>query len=231
MRRTVIAVLLAAFAALVLPAPQQSSALIPPVTGRIFDVSTGEPVAAVTVEIVADEAGEPGMVLAEGETDADGRFSINATTGDDIWVRVVADNRVQAGYVGRGSAPHSVEWDFEAARTYAPGTSLGRINALPSYIRGRIVRADRPRLGIAGVRVSLRDALALPVSLASTTTNSAGFFRINGIEGEDFGLKINGNKPRYETGWRACNAGVVASWGNACASPIGPIGNVLLELK
>ena len=33
----------------------------------------------------------------------------------------------------------------------------------------------------------------------------------------------------FETGYRACNATVVETWGEACASPIGRIGKVRLD--
>jgi hypothetical protein len=61
-------------------------------------------------------------------------------------------------------------------------------------------------------------------------TNAEGVFRIDGITCEDdCMLRINGSAKDYETGFRACDATVVAKWANACASPLGRIGRVLLD--
>jgi hypothetical protein len=46
---------------------------------------------------------------------------------------------------------------------------------------------------------------------------------------DDCYLKINGSAKGYQTGCRDCNAQVVATWPNACASPLGRIGRVFLD--
>jgi len=53
---------------------------------------------------------------------------------------------------------------------------------------------------------------------------------ISGLDGEDFGLKVNGGAAGYEVGW--FNAGtreVVPTWGEAAGAPLGRAGRILLD--
>jgi hypothetical protein len=60
--------------------------------------------------------------------------------------------------------------------------------------------------------------------------DAEGRFVITGLECEDdCYLKLNGSDVGHEVGYRACSGGVVADWGDACASPIGRIGKVRLD--
>ena len=78
--------------------------------------------------------------------------------------------------------------------------------------------------------MSRRDANDDLAVEGSDTTDSNGVFRVTGITCEDdCYLRMNGSARSFEVGYRACNATVVATWGDACASPIGRIGKVRLD--
>ena len=83
---------------------------------------------------------------------------------------------------------------------------------------------------MAGVTVTARSQDAIKEMDGKDQTNAEGVFRINGLTCEDdCFLKINGSAKGYETGFRACSAQVVATWPDACASPLGRIGRVFLD--
>ena len=101
--------------------------------------------------------------------------------------------------------------------------------ALPAFIRGRIVDSANGH-AVRGVKVTARSANDVTQVEGADTTNRNGVFVITGLECEDdCYLKANGSDRGYETGFRACNAQVVADWGDACGSPIGKIGKVFLD--
>jgi hypothetical protein len=79
---------------------------------------------------------------------------------------------------------------------------------LPSYVRGTVVNAASGN-SVRNLKVSLRDAGNLPHIVGSDYTDSRGKFRIDGIQGEDFGLRFAGRDRGFETGWLACNRSVV----------------------
>lgn len=231
MRRSLAALLVLVVAsALLAVAGSPSQSLIPPLTGRIFDYRTNAPVAGVQVQMVAHEAGAPGPVVGTGETDGEGRFSIAPTSdpGGDVWVRVVGDSRVQGGWVGGTDSPKWVQWDIAFADRYSPSDALGRINALPSYVRGTVVNAATGN-PVRNLRVSLRDAVDRTDIIGSDYTDRFGRFRIGGIEGEDFGLRFAGHDRGFETGWLACNGTVVRTWGDACGVGPGGVGRVRID--
>jgi hypothetical protein len=182
--------------------------------------------------MVARSAGEPGPVAGWAETDGEGRFSIvpSFDPAGPVWLRVAADSRVQGGYVSGAAAdnPNWVQWDVALADTYPSTADLGRINALPSYVRGTVVNAANGR-PVRNLRVSLRDAVDRTVIIGIDDTDSLGRFRIDGIEGEDFGLRFAGRERGYETGWLACNGTVVRTWGDACGVGPGGVGRVRID--
>jgi 5-hydroxyisourate hydrolase-like protein (transthyretin family) len=233
MRRSLAVLLVALVAGSLLTAiGGPSQGLVTPLAGRIFDYRTDLPVAGVRVEMVAHAAGEPGPVVGSAETDSDGRFSITPEVdpGGEVWVRVVGDRRVQGGYVGGPAAEHPnwVQSDISSADTYPATASLGRVNSLPSYVRGTVVNAANGD-PVRNLRVSLRDAVDHTSVIGSDITDRQGRFRIDGIEGEDFGLRFVGRDRGFETGWLACNGKVVRTWGAACGVGPGGVGRVRID--
>lgn len=96
------------------------------------------------------------------------------------------------------------------------------------FIRGVVVNS-KTKNPVRGVTVTVRPQGATKIDGADVT-NVDGVFRIDGVTCEDdCMLKINGSAKDYETGFRACNATVVAKWGDACASPLFRIGRVFLD--
>ena len=83
---------------------------------------------------------------------------------------------------------------------------------------------------MAGVRATARSMEDPSAVEGADTTNNNGVFRINGLTCEDdCFLKINGSFKDYETGFRACDADIVPTWAEACAAPIGRMGQVRLD--
>ena len=227
MRRIVSVLVVAVVAALlhaVVPPQATAGALI---VGRVVQYG-GEPVPGTTVRLHVDDAGVPGAVVDTTTADATGQFALTPVSEADHWVEVVRNSRVQGGYVSdRLDGPSWVEFDLEYATPITPGTRLGRVLSVPSFISGTVVNAANGNR-LRGINVSTREATRLGVVLDADTTDADGFFRIP-IWGEDFGLRVNGTARGFENGWRACNGGVVPTWGAACGSPLGRIGAVRLD--
>jgi hypothetical protein len=199
-----------------------------PVTGRIVDSTGSGPVAGQTVRLRTVVAGDPGVVVDTDVTNAMGRFSLDAGSSpeDEFYVQVVP-GRFQGGYVG--GLPRWVQPTAAAAATYGAHSSLGTIRANPAFIRGVIVDAASKK-PLRGIKVAARSMNDGWQTEGNDTTNRAGVFAITGLECEDdCYLKVSGAAKGYEVGYRACNGGVVADWGDACASPIGSIGKVRLD--
>ena len=114
------------------------------------------------------------------------------------------------------------------AKTYGPHADLGKVWALPAFVRG-IVVDSATGAPVQGVFASMRDVGDLNTIVGSDTTNANGVFRIYGLEGEDFGLKINGSAKGYETGWVGCTNQVWPTWGEACGAPLGKAGKIFLD--
>jgi Carboxypeptidase regulatory-like domain len=107
------------------------------------------------------------------------------------------------------------------ARTSAPA-------AAGVFIRGTVVNSVTKN-PVRGVTVTVRKHGAATVD-DTDVTNADGVFRLDVLTCEDdCALRINGSAKSYETGFRACNAQVVPTWGAACASPLGRIGRVFLD--
>ena len=238
MKRLLVALLgLAAALAALTAVPATSSADAParaaqaapaPITGRlVYDFDDVRPASGVRVEL---RSGPGGTIIGSTTTDSEGRFSVVRTgplPAGGSYVRVVGNNWVQGGIVGGDSSPRYVQASFAYARRYADGTALGRVWALPSFIRGQVV--DAATLApVAGARVNLRRAVD-NVRVATVLTASNGTFRIYPIHGEDFNLQVNGLEVGHELGYRACNAQLVATIGDACGSPIGYIGRIYAD--
>jgi hypothetical protein len=225
-RRTSVISVLAVLATLTLaPLPAQAA---DPLTGRLVDAVGSGPVSGQTVRLRVLDGGDPGAVVDTAVTNAQGRFSLDAgpSPEDEYFVQVVP-GRFQGGYVG--GAPKWVQPNVGYAATYGAHATLGSIRANPAFIRGVIVNATTKK-PVRGVKVAARSMNDGWQTEGSDTTNRAGVFTVTGIECEDdCYLKVNGSAQDYEVGYRACNGGVVATWGDACASPIGSIGKVRLD--
>lgn len=201
-----------------------------PLTGRIVFATGGTggvPGVKVRLRTLADGGG-PGAVVDTDFTDSTGKFALDAgaSPDDEYYVQVVA-GRMQGGYVG--GDPTYVQPSAGYAMTYGPHSKIGKIRANPAYIRGVVVDAvtKKPLRGIKVAARSMNDGWQTE---GTDTTDRSGAFNITGLECEDdCYLKVNGAAKGYEVGYRACNASVVPTWGDACASPIGSIGKVRLD--
>jgi len=198
-----------------------------PLTGRLIDATGAHPaVQGATVRLRTVTASGPGTVVDTDVTDSDGRFALDAGSSpdDEFYVQVVA-GVYQGGWVGGGYVQPTPAY----AVTYGPHEAIGKILALPAFIRGVLVNSVTGN-PVRDVRVTARSANDLKQIEGGDTTGLRGVFRINGLECEDdCYLKVNGAPQGYEVGFRACNAQVVPTWGAACASPIGRIGKVFLD--
>ncbi|MDZ5622234.1 transthyretin-like family protein [Nocardioides bizhenqiangii] len=227
MRRIVSVLVLAVVAALfhAVAPPQATAGAV--IRGQVVQYG-GTPMANTTVRLYEDDGGAPGVLVDTVTTEDDGEFVLSPSLDTPHWVEVVRNSRVQGGFVSdRPTGPSYVEFDVADATPVDPGDLLGRVLAAPSFISGTVVNAATGNR-LRGINVSTRDAQHLGVVLDADVTDVNGFFRIP-IFGEDFGLRVNGGARGFENGWRACNGGVVPTWGEACASPIGRIGRVRLD--
>ncbi len=208
------------------PVPAQAAT---PLTGRLIFATGGSgPATGVKVRLRTVTSDGPGTIVDSDLTSSEGTFSLDAgaSPDDEYYVQVVA-GRFQGGYVG--GSPKYVQPGTAYAVTYAPHAALGTIRANPAYIRGVVVNA-KTKKPVSGIKVAARSKNDGWQLEGTDYTNRAGIFVIRGIECEDdCYLRINGAPKGYEVGYRACNGSVVASWEDACASPIGSIGKVRLQ--
>ena len=227
MRRSLALVLSLCLAALALLAVSPAEAATP-ITGRLVDgTAAGNPaVVGMEVRLIESDGGAPSTVVDTAVTAADGSFSLDpgGSAAGAFFVRAVAAD-YQAGWVGGGW----LQKDITYAETFAPGADLGDVLAIPAFIRGTVVNSVTKK-PVGGVRVTARSQDQIKEVDGADLTNKDGVFRIDGLTCEDdCYLKINGSEKGYETGFRACNAKVVPTWGAACASPLGRIGRVFLD--
>jgi hypothetical protein len=96
-----------------------------------------------------------------------------------------------------------------------------------TFIRGRVVNAANGN-PVAGVLVTVRDVVSLKV-VAKDTTDAMGVYRVTGLTDEEYGIKLNGRRAGFETGWLACNRTVVPTWGEACSHGTGRLGPARLD--
>ena len=233
MRRSLAVLLSACLTALALLAVSPSAQAADPITGRLVNGHAGTPappVAGMTVELYESIGGEPGPTAVTTDvTAADGTFSLDpgTSTAARFFVHAVANVDYQAGWVG--GDPRWLQRDSAFANRFLPATNLGTVRAIPAFIRGVVVNSVTKR-PVAGVTVTARSQDAIKEVDGIDETNAEGVFRINGLTCEDdCYLKINGSAKGYQTGFRDCNAQIVATWPAACASPLGRIGRVFLD--
>lgn len=91
--------------------------------------------------------------------------------------------------------------------------------AKATYIRGVAVKAGNGA-PLSGILVTIRDIDDLSV-IGSDVTNANGVYRIDGLTGDEFAVKLNGRSRSFETGFLACGGAVVPTWGQACAAGTG----------
>jgi hypothetical protein len=206
-----------------------------PITGRLVDLNdTTHDIAGMTVRLRELGTGStPGAVVDTDVTASDGTFSLTPSgSGEEFYVRVIA-GVYQGGWVGSFSGtapPANAVVTLGESHTWGAGSHLYRVGAIPAFIQGRVIR---PSTGnpVAGVTVSVRRGTDLSFVWDSDVTDAKGRFRVSGItdDGDNVALKFNGSAVGYETGYRDCGGTVVATWGEACASPLGYIGLVRLN--
>lgn len=231
MRRTLALLVAACLALLTLAfvAGPPAAVAAAPITGRLVDATGAHPaVQGATVRLRTVTGDGPGVVVDTDVTDSDGKFSLDAgATPDDEYYIQVAAGTYQGGWIGSDYVQPTPGY----AVTWGPGTAIGKIFALPAFIRGVVVNSATGR-PVSGVKVTVRTSDRLFTVIDSDITGRAGVFRLNGITCEDnCALKVNGQARGYEVGWRGCSAQVVPTWGDACGSPIGNIGKVFLDKK
>ena len=198
------------------------------VTGRLVDaVDPAHPaVVGATVRLRTVTEGGPGAIVDTDVTSSTGGFALDAgpEPEDEYYVQVVAD-RHQGGFVGGGWVQPTPEY----AATFPSDKALGKIRANPAFIRGVLVNA-RTGSPVSGVKVTARSDNDLTQFEGSDTTGPKGVFLVRGIECEDdCYLKFAGAPKGYENGFRSCAGGVVATFADACASPLGSIGKVRIK--
>ena len=203
-----------------------------PISGRLFlgqDPASAVPAAGVRIEL---RSGPSGSLIGSTTTNSEGRFWVTRTgplPKGGSYVKVVAKSTVQGGIIGGSvsESPKYVQPSYTYGTRYVDGTSLGRIYALPAYVRGKLV--DAATLApVAGATVRLRHAADNTIAHYATT-DANGLFRMTSIKGEEFNLQVVGSSVGYENGYRSCLAQVVPTVGAACQSPIGDIGRVYVD--
>jgi hypothetical protein len=219
-----VSVLAATVLALTGSGPVQATS---PLTGRLVDsTNPSATVAGAEVRLRKVTGSGVGDVVDTDTTDSEGHFSLDAGSSpdDEYYVQVMA-GRYQGGYIGDGF----VQPNAGSAMTYGPSASLGKVLDNPAFIRGRLVNSVSGA-PVRNVKVSARSDNDPSQIEGADTTNRNGAFAITGLECEDdCYLKVAGSSQGYETGFRACDAQVVPTFGEACASPIGKIGKVFVD--
>jgi hypothetical protein len=110
-----------------------------------------------------------------------------------------------------------------ASRSAAPSARVG----FPTYLKGMVVNSSTGAQ-VSGILVTLRDPVSLDL-IASDTTNANGVFRMDGLHSDEYGIKFNGSRRGYETGWGGCGHGVVPTFGEACTFAPGGVGKFRLD--
>lgn len=210
-----------------------SASAAAPIVGRLVDASVASSpgVANMTVRLRRDTPTGPGAVVATDVTGPAGGFSLATPATAGGFLVTVVPGRYQGGFVGR-PAGSVTEWVMPAVRdasTYRPGANIGPILTLPGFARGTVVNS-RTGNPVTGVIVRVTDIGDAGAVRGSDTTGVNGVFNVVGLEGEEFGVRVNGSARGFETGW--LNAGshqVVRTWGQAASVMPGRLGVVLLD--
>jgi hypothetical protein len=97
----------------------------------------------------------------------------------------------------------------------------------PTFLKGMAVSSSTGAQ-LSGILVTLRDPVTLDL-IASDTTNANGVFRMDGLHSDEYGIKFNGSRRGFETGWGGCGHGVVPTFGEACTFAPGSVGKFRLD--
>lgn len=223
----------AALAALGLAPGLPAANAATPITGRLVDstVASHPGVPNMTVQLRRNTASGPGVVVTTDVTGPAGGFSLTPpSAAARYWIRVVPGT-YQGGHIGGDGAAGMdfVMFTVAEANTYRPGTSIGAIQTLPAFVRGAVVDSATGD-PVPGVTLHMTDVIDRTIVYASDTTNASGAFRIVGLDGEDFGLRVNGSAVGHEVGWfNGISHEVVPTWGAATGAPLGRAGRVSLD--
>jgi hypothetical protein len=121
-----------------------------------------------------------------------------------------------------------------AAAVAAPSASASRSTrpaqpaaGFPTYLKGVAVNASTGAR-LSGILVTVRDPVSQDL-IASDTTNDNGVFQMDGLHSDEYGIKFNGSRRGFETGWGGCGHGVVPTFGDACTFAPGSVGKFRLD--
>ncbi|HSO69397.1 MAG TPA: carboxypeptidase-like regulatory domain-containing protein [Arachnia sp.] len=235
--RVILAILIA-LAVTGVGAPSASAAI--PITGTVVhETSPGyydadldvwvsgdyEALSGVTVGAYApSRSGSPApKAFTSVVTDATGAFSLDIGDGP-VCIKVEAPAVWQSGWVyGPVTDPN-----YPVTGTYtaepptcviSPGDSLGSVSLISAEAWGQVVNQNDEPIAGATVRYSPYDFSG---RTWSTTTDVDGHYLIQGLDYEEFEVKVSAKK--YLAGWVAASGDVVATWGEAATWGSGAIG-------
>ncbi len=157
---------------------------IPPVTGRVLDAATGEPVTAFTVFI--GRTADPGMVPPSARrrvTDAEGRFLIPDVGHGLYWVFAEADGYAVGRTENAVRVAEGTGADGIVIRLTRGGVIVGRVvgrNGLP--VPGALVTPllTPPDTG-AGANRMILDLVSAVAGWDTFTTDGRGVFRADAL--------------------------------------------------
>lgn len=188
----------------------------PAVTGKVA-APGGDGVGGLTVRLRAVGRTGPGAVIAKTTTNQAGEFALVGGSATSSYYVELVGGRYQHGWAGqddwRAFVPKAAD-----ASTYPGNKNLGKVLALPAFVKGVVVDATTKK-PVRGVKVTVDPIDDGPGSL-STKTARNGTFEITGLTVEDVHLLFDGTAAGYESGLLACSYAVVPP-GQECQSPIG----------
>ena len=223
---SLLALIAAGMAAVSVSTPASAGTTGGPITGMLVTGTSGAALSGYTVKLRTDNSA--GSAVDETTSASDGSFTLTAPDGDRYYVQVIGTPRWQGGWAG-GMAPAHIEFSFDspATDTYEANDDLGLLPLPPAWMRGKVVRAGTGD-PVRGIDVAVKKPDALP-ALATDTTNRRGIFYVEGLENEEFDVRLDGSDRGYETGFWACNDTVVPTRGEACSVGYGNQGKVRIE--
>lgn len=196
------------------------------VEGRLATSTSGASLSGYTVRLRADDSG----VAAASTTSAgDGSFVLMVPpVGGSYYVQVVGTSRWQGGWAG-GSTPAHIEFSFDspATSTYVAGDDLGNLRLPPAWMRGTVVDAATGN-PVRGVEVAVKRPGG-KVALAIDMTGPKGGFYVEGLDEEEFDVRVDGSARGYETGFWTCASTVTPDRGDACTVGYGNRGKVRIQ--
>lgn len=214
------------------------------VTGRIVHetapaVFDGETIVSppvyegVTATVIAYgpvKGGRTGVV-ATVETDGNGNFSISGLT-ENVYLKVVPSSDWQTGWVW---VDQLTDWAGFASwlqpappSTFdvTPGMNVGMLQPLTAVASGRVVDIVSGD-GIAGATVRY-DPIDVGHKAFSTTTDSAGYYTLAGLDGEEYAIRASAKK--YVGGYLGFDNVLYETFGEATTWPGGPLPGDVIKM-